>query len=148
MSQNKTWVLTANEAQAKLFKIVQFPKIEQIHSFEHPESRLQNHELVSSKPGRSFDRMGTNRHTYEPKSDPQSLEIEKFAKELNEYLSKALQNKEFDHLYLFAGPYFLGVFRQHLCPHVAAKIKAEVPKDLVKQEKGDIEALIESADIL
>lgn len=148
MGNTKTWVLVASDANAKLYRMSHFPKIEQIHTFEHPESRLLNHELVSSKPGRNFDRTGTNRHSYEPKSDPQQLEAEKFAKEVSDYLHHALQNKEFDHLYLFAGPTFLGFLRQHLDPQVTSRIKAEAAKDLSKREKSEIETHIAEIDLL
>ena len=144
MNHTQTWILTANESLAKIFRLGPFPHIEEIHAIEHPESRLLNQELVSSKPGRVFDRGGINRHSYEPKSDPQTLEIEKFAKEISVFLGKALQNKEFQKLYVFAGPAFLGFLRQSLSAQVQACIISEVDKDIVHEDKNSIEKRIKN----
>lgn len=78
MKKTITWILVAGDAEAKLFKLSNFPHIEQIAVYDHPESRLLDQDLISSRPGRNFDSGGTTRHAYEPHSDPKQLETEKF----------------------------------------------------------------------
>lgn len=139
MNKNATWVVVAGNAEAKIFRLVQFPKIEEHSVLEHPESRLHNRDLISSKPGRNYDKGGTTRHAYEPKTDPKQQEIEKFAKNLSDFLSTSRQNGEFSRLYIMANPSFLGLLRQHLDNQTQSVIVAEIAKDLIGQKKPDIE---------
>lgn len=127
--QKPTWVFVACDAQAKIYKLVQFPKIEEIHSFEHPESRLKDQDLVSSPPGRTFASVGTRRSAYETKTDPKSREIEKFAKELSQKLIQAFNAGEFGRLYLIASPEMMGLIRPQLNGHLKEAIVAEIAKD-------------------
>lgn len=145
MPHQETWVLVANSSQAKLFRLTQFPKIEPIQDFAHPESRLHDQDLISDKPGRNFDRMGTGRHSYESKHDPKSLEIDKFGKILAEHLNLAHENGDFSRLYLLANPSFLGVLRQELNPRLQNAIVSEIAKDMTEHPKSDIEHQIEAA---
>lgn len=139
MSNKTTWIVVANNAQARIFRLVKFPKIEEFAALEHPESRLQNHELVSARPGRTAQKGGTRRHAYEAESDPHQLEMDKFAQQVSHYLKEAHQKKEFSRFYLFASPSFLGLLRQHMDPQMQEAIIAEIPKDMVRQQQSDIE---------
>lgn len=137
--ERPTWIVVANGSQAKIFRLNQFPKLEVLRLFEHPESRLRDTDLTSSRPGRTFDSHGVGRHAYEAKSDPKELEIEKFAKSLGEHLSRSYEKGEFVHLYLFAGPSFLGLLRSHLTRATQEVILAEIAKDMIDHPTVDIE---------
>lgn len=139
MHEQVTWIIAASNAEAKIYKLLQFPKVEEIAVLEHPESRLHNRDLVSSEPGRAFDRGGVTRHSYQSKSEPKQQEADKFAKYIDHYLATAFRQGEFLHLYVLASPNFLGLLRQHMDPHVVKAIVAEIPKDLSKHRKDDIE---------
>lgn len=139
MSNKTTWIVVANNAQARIFRLMKFPKIEEFATLEHPESRLQNRELVSSPPGHTSQKGGTRRHAFDAESDPHQLEMDKFAQQLSHYLKTAHQKKEFFRFYLFASPSFLGLLRQHMDPQVQQSIIAEIPKDMVRQLQSDIE---------
>lgn len=136
---NKTWVVVANSALAKYYKVVKFPKIEEISSLEHPESRLKDSELVSERPGRSFNRVGTGRHAYEPETDPKKYEAEKFAKMVGDKINEAYLSGQFSRLYLIASPTFLGLLRPYLHSKISATIVNEIPKDIVDHSAEEIE---------
>ena len=93
MVNNTTWIIVANSAFATIYRLVKFPKIEKLTSFEHLESRLHDQDLISSKPGRAFEKDGTRRSAYEPETDPKKAEIDKFARQLGSYLSSAHQKR-------------------------------------------------------
>lgn len=137
-----TWVVVANSAVARVFRLVHFPKIEEIAYLEHPESRLLNKELVSSKPGRTHNRVGFGRSAYEPKADHQLLEVEIFAKALSNFLQQGYEKKEFGRLYLFANAEFLGFLRQNLPVRVRESLVCEVSRDFTEYAKQDIEELL------
>lgn len=138
MNRNTTWVVVASNAMAKIYRLVQFPKIEEINFLEHAESKLRNQDIHSSPPGRSFDSLGGGRHAYN-ETDFKQLEIDKFARQICKFLSSARQNEEFFRLYLFANPPFLGLLRQHLDPQTKQTLVAESQKDLINNPKEDIE---------
>ena len=133
-----TWVLVADKRKAKIFRIVKFPKLEEISYMEHPESRLHNQDLISSKPGRSFQSVGKSRSAYQPETEPKHLEAAKFATEIAHALYKASLEGEFNQLYIIAEPSFLGLLRSHLNPNVQKYIIAEMAKELTS---SDVEAI-------
>lgn len=141
--QNKntssTWVLVADNCQAKIYKLVKFPKIEELASLDHPESRLKDHELISSKPGSGAQRSINVRYSYEPEVDHKQLEAIKFAKEVTNYLASAGTNGEFSRLYVIAEPSFLGLLRQHFTPGLQKMIVRELAKQLTTQNVASVE---------
>lgn len=142
MRNQTTWVVVSNSSQAKLFRITKFPKIEIITTLEHPESRLHNVDLVSSKPGRAFDKMGPGRHSYVPVTEPKQVEVEKFAKDLAKFLTTAHFKGDFYRLYLIASPAFLGLLRKELDAKTQGAIVSEIAKDMTEHVNADIEAHI------
>lgn len=143
MQNNATWVVVANSAQAKIYRVVRFPKVEEIASLDHPESRLLNQELVSSAPGRTFQSGGVTRHSYQSKTSPKQVEIEIFARYLADHLCSTCQKGEFKRLYLFASPEFLGLLRPHFDHRLQQTLIAEVPKDVTEYTKAHIEEYLQ-----
>lgn len=139
MQSKNTWIVVANSSEAKIYKLVQFPKIEELDALIHPKSRLQNHDIVESKGGTNFDSVGGGRHSYEPKTDPQHAENEKFAKIISSYLADAHEKGAFSRLYIMASPAFLGLLRKQLNPKTQQTIVHELAKDIVVHKKADIE---------
>lgn len=133
------WVVVADSCKAKIFRVVKFPKLEEIAYLEHPESRLHNQDLVSSKPGRGFQSVGNSRSAYQQETEPKQVESIKFATEVAQHLYVASNKGEFSKLYLFAEPSFLGLLRQHLHPQIQKHIAAEVPKELTSSSIESIE---------
>lgn len=147
MKKTITWILVASDAEAKLFRLSNFPHIEQIAVYDHPESRLLDQDLTSSKAGRNFDSTTVSRHAYEPHSDPKQLEVEKFAKFLTDLLATEYYNAQFHRLFIIAGPEFLGYLRKHLNQQLKDIIVAEVAKDVVKHNKSQVEELISNTTL-
>lgn len=135
-----TWVVVADNCQAKIFRSVKFPKLEEVAYLEHPESRLHNQDLISSKPGRSGQRVSNTRYSYQPETEPRQLEAMKFAVDLSKYLSSAEREGQFQQLYLLAEPSFLGILRQHLSPDIKKLIIAELAKELISCDTATIES--------
>lgn len=143
-NNTRTWVVVADSCQAKIFRVVKFPKIEEIAIIEHPEGRLNNQELSSSKPGRSHTRGGGIRYSYEPELDPKQIEADKFALHLNNLLTLEESKGEFNRLYVFAGPEFLGRLRHHMNTQVRKTIVGELNKELTNGSLEDIEKHLEN----
>ncbi len=139
MSHTTTWIVVANSSHAKIFRLAKFPKIEELISMDHPESRLHNQDLEGRKPGRNFQSGGTTRHAYQPETEPKEVEIEKFAKTLSDYISSSHQKGDFARLYIMASPAFLGLLRQNIHSTTQKAIVAEVAKDMTERSTSEIE---------
>lgn len=143
MQNSTTWVLVANSSLAKIFKVTKYPKLEIVTTLQHPESKLHDIDLVSTKPGRAFDRLGGGRHSYQQVTDPHHFEMEKFAKEVSKHLRSAFLKGDFQRLYLIASPQFLGLLRQELDNKTQSAIANTIHKDMTELTTESIEQHLE-----
>ncbi len=139
MPHTTTWIIVANSSHATIYRMTKFPKMEQISTFDHPESRLHDIDLVSTRPGRGFESTGTTRHAYQQMTDPKHTEIDIFAKSLSDYLDAAFLKGDFSRLYVVANPSFLGLLRKHLNAKTQHSVVGEIAKDMTEQPVAVIE---------
>jgi protein required for attachment to host cells len=96
-----------------------------------PESRLQNQEIVSDRPGRGFSSAASSiRHGFEPPHDYHKLEKHNFTAALAQTLEDARNRGEFDCLVLVAPRRSLGELHALLSPQVKRMVSHEIAKDL------------------
>lgn len=129
-NSKEIWIVIASRAEANIYRVENNIIGSLVCKLEHPESRLQDHELVTSGPGKAYDSMGKGRHMVEPRTSPQKLEFTLFAKDLAEKLDRARIEGLLERFYLVANPSFLGLVRQELNKHTLALLVGEVGKDL------------------
>src|SRR5262245_42681650 len=136
--KKETWILVSNSSMAKIFRIEKNQNLIEIAQLTHPESRLHERDLVSSKPGRDFDSMGSSRHAYEAQHSQKSTEFHLFARHISNFLSSAQSEGKYDKLYIAASPVFLGILRQELSRPINMLIAGEVDKDMTQMAPGEI----------
>ena len=77
---NKTWILIAHRAGARIFENDGPGKgLKHVDAIAHPEGRLENKALGSDKPGRSFDSHGPGRHALGKEHGPAETVAQEFA---------------------------------------------------------------------
>ncbi len=135
-----TWVVVANSSSAHIYKVEDNQLVSEISHAEHPESRLHEGDLVTSKPGRQQDSVGSNQHSYESETSPKKQEFKNFAQELANLLERAREDGKVGKLYIAAGPAFLGMLRPALSSTTSQLVAAEVDKDLTHAKLDDIRA--------
>lgn len=135
----KVWVVVANSTLARIFKAETIQHLKELETLIHPASRQHPRDLVSDKPGRTFESIqnGT-RHAMEPKTNPQQIEFEEFAKFLSKHLDAACNDGLCTKIYLAANPLFLGLLRQHLKPKTIQIIADQVDKDFTHMTPDEI----------
>jgi protein required for attachment to host cells len=133
-----TWVLVANSSMAKIFKAEKNRVLKELEVMEHPESRLHDRDLVTSRPGRTFNSVGASRHAMEPQTSPKEVEFTNFARQISERLNQARAEGLYHKLYVVASPSFLGLLRQILNSSVTQVIAGEVSKDMTQSLPEDI----------
>lgn len=128
--KKQIWVIVANSSSAVIYEAVNNNSLKEVERFDHPNSRLHDQDLVSSRPGRTFDSMGPGRHAMEPPTSPKYHEFQVFAQNLAKRLEHAANEFLFTRLYVAANPQFLGILRDTFSTRVKNLIAAEVDKDL------------------
>jgi len=136
--KKETFVVVANSSFAKLYKAINNHALTELESWEHPESRLHDQDLVSSRPGRAFDSMGPGRHAMQTPVSPKTHEFHVFAKAIAEQLDKVVAKGEVKKIYIAAPPAFLGILRQRLSNGVTQLIAGEFDKDFTMMSSDQI----------
>ncbi len=128
--KKSVWIVVANRAVARLFRTSQpTGPLEEMDSFIHPEGRMLDQELVSDRPGRSFERFGPSRHAEDPDTTATAHEMASFAIELSRFLHKARTEGQFDALAMIAAPAFLGAMREHLDAATRERVMLEAEQE-------------------
>ena len=126
-----TWILVADGSQARLFRSDGPGRgVAPLSDDLLTGCNLPGREIMSDRPGRTFDSAGQGRHAMEPRTDPREVEKRRFAHTLAAMLEDRLNQGRFDRLVLVAPPRALGQLRGELSKSVRDKISAELAKDL------------------
>ena len=116
----RTCILVADASRARLYlRNDGSTKLQLSQEFEHPASRAKGMNLMTDKPGRSYDSgLQTDaRSSKEYRSAPKQVEAEKFARGLGRRLAAMFDAHEFDEVVIAAPPKFLGLLRSALGTH-------------------------------
>lgn len=141
MKPTTTWILIADGARAQIFANHGPGKgMEAVAGGKFSADHRPDHEIMSDRPGRTFESVGTARHAIEPRHDPHRELKRAFSEELAAMLDKQLARKAYDRLVLVAPPTTLGDLRAALSEHVKAALYAELDKDLTKTPAHELPA--------
>src|SRR6516164_4345310 len=124
MKPTRTWILIADGARGRILQNDGPGKgLQALEGRVWQGDHVATHELMTDRPGRS---------AIEPHSDPHRQLKRNFVHRLADALADGSRDRAYDRLILVAAPSALGDLRAALSPEVAAKVVAEVPKDLTK----------------
>jgi protein required for attachment to host cells len=136
-----TWILVADEARARLFEAVRRDgEIEEIYGFVHEASRAHGRDLTTERPSRTQESVGGARHAIEPHTDIETIEAQRFARALAEFLEGGRTSHRFDQLTLLAAPRFLGLLRSALGTELRKLVTREVAKEVTTERADQIQA--------
>lgn len=136
------WIVVADAARARILSCEgrACHGLVDVEALSHSESRAQNQDLVSDRPGRGWGSAhGEGRHAFEEPTEPAQHERDRFARMVAERLKSAHHEGVYKHLVIVAAPSFLGALREVMDRAVAHTVRVEVAKNVVKIE--DPEAL-------
>ncbi|WP_420848022.1 host attachment protein [Nitratireductor luteus] len=134
MKKPRTWILVADGAKARIVrKLACDTEIGErlddlIYEVEHKPLR----QIMSDRPGRSFESCGARRSAIEYHSDPVRDRQVRFALMLSEHLQDRHTAGQFDRLAIVAEPRMLGILRQLLPQTLKELVVSEIGKDLTK----------------
>lgn len=135
----KTWVVAAESSRARIFSLEnRIAPLRAVDDLSNPVARTHERDLISDRPGRSFDSGGEGRHSMEPQVDPKHHEAVAFAKRINERLEQGRTKGDFEELILIAPPEFLGILRQNLNGNTVKHVTKTIAKHLVQKDETEI----------
>ena len=124
-----TWVVVADGSRARF--LVREGR-QELHEFEvlvAPDSRLEEHDQVSDRPGRIETASG-GVHSLGSRNATRQHAFEAFARRVAGRIDDGRKSGALDRLILVAAPRFLGRLRAHLSEPSAALVAATVDKAL------------------
>ncbi|HHF7368096.1 TPA: host attachment protein [Legionella bozemanae] len=129
--QHATWILTADTSTCRIYKSTTKPyQFSLVKELSHPEAKLRDIEMTSSKPGR-FNTGTTTQGTYTQQSDPKEIENDNFAREIAEELDNGRNNHDYDRLIIVAPPHMNGLLLQHTNKHINNLITYNIKNDVI-----------------
>lgn len=146
----KLWVLIADSSRAELVEVEGMgKKIQRIHLYDHPKGRAKNMALESDRPGRSFDRVGGQKHGMEQERGPHFHERQIFARQLMDVLQQGQQNKKFDEFAIIAPAAFLGELNHNMTKQLKEQLSKEVTHDIIsiQEEKKRYDLMCKYLDL-
>jgi protein required for attachment to host cells len=132
-----SWILIANRTGARIVD-KQGPNLTLRETISHEAGRQRDRDVESDRQGRTFDRMGGNRHALSSSETPHDHDAKAFARELADRLRAEHLEQRFEHLVLVAEPRFLGFLREALDDVTARTVVATVGKDLAEVALHDL----------
>ena len=125
-------IVVADQAEAIFYDAVSLQaRPKEVGRISDPVAHLHNRDMMSDRPGRSYESVGGQRHAIEREDDPRRREALRFAKRISRRLDDARRKGEFDELVVVAGPPFLGMMRSELSRPTRQRVVHEIRKDLV-----------------
>ena len=131
MRDKVTWIVIADGARAQIFaQKGRMADLEPVLSRNCHAGRQRSQELVSDRPGRTFDSGGQGRHAKEPPTDPHRHAKALLAHEIADLLDRERKRHAYESLVLVAPAQALGDLHRHLDTATRKLVKVEIVKDL------------------
>ncbi len=137
----KTWALVTNGVRARILCGLEAGVSADSIELVSKASSTHLRDILSDKSGRSFASDGSGRRSaMEPGSDPILRDMQDFAHETCDRLSRHLKAGDFRRLAIFSSPKMLGILRQCLPASLADTIIFERDSNLVGMPEHDLRA--------
>lgn len=134
-----TWVINTNTNSCQIYYYQKNPPtLTLLKELSHPENKLKASEsLTSDKPGR-YQTDSAAHGTYTPHSDPKSVQIDNFSREIANELNLGRNTRAYEKLIIITPPHMNGLLFQHLNKHVKELVVNTIQKDLHHLSSHDL----------
>lgn len=137
-----TWVLIADGARARVLEASGPGRGLEETGAEMEGTTKPARDLVTSRPGRTFDIGGPGRHAMESPTDPKVHAEAEFLRGVIARLDDEAKTDAFDRLILVAPPKALATLRQNLPKRLSDRVTGELAKDLTNIPDPDLPPLL------
>ena len=135
------WIVVADSVRARAYAAgAARGALNEVAAWTHEPSRQREQDLVSVRPGRTFDSVGGGRHALEPGRTQKRHEAEAFAGEIADALRRARNEQRYESLVLVAAPEFLGLLRAALDAPTGQRVAHTIDKNLTELDAAALRA--------
>jgi protein required for attachment to host cells len=139
-----TCIVACSSAEARLWRSTsRFGEWRFLTSISNPSAANREAAFSSDRPGRAFDSFGAGRHSMSQAKSGRDHDLWLFAKQLADYLDRAIANADFAHIVLIAAPKFLGCLRNEMSDGARRALVLEAPKNLTDLNDSAIKKYFE-----
>lgn len=124
------WVVNCNTTICRIYEYDKPDHFILVKKIDHPETRLKNSDLTSDRPGH-YQTGSSARGAYSPDTDPKTIKIVEFLKEVAKELDKGRNDRAYHHLIIVASSQTSGILNQQLNKHVNNLISNHIHKDMI-----------------
>ena len=149
-----TRIVVADQAEARFYDLDESDEpLRWVGHLTDPLAHHHDRDFSSDRPGRVFDhapgshqrRGAVAHHGTGGERSPRKHEAELFAARIAHELQAAQREGRYDRLVLVVGLPFLGTLRAALPKHVRESVFEEIPKDLLHEPEGALQAHVMKA---
>jgi protein required for attachment to host cells len=161
MSQSKTattvrrraldrlWIVVADGGQARVLGVTGDRRgLVMLREMSSVDAHRRTQELVSDRPGRSFESGATARHAIAPRQDAHAVARQRFIGQVAQMLMEDNRARQFDELVLIIAPGLSATLRDALDEATRARVRETLVKDLTKVPLRDIYDRLVDAGLL
>ena len=133
------WVINTNSNVCRIYDYQKAPgALTLLKELKHPESRgKKENYLTSDKPG-AYTAGDVAHGTHSPHTDPKTVEIEKFSREIASELDHGRKVNLFEKLIIITPPQMSGLLLNQLDKHVKEKVTHKFQKDLLHLSEKEL----------
>jgi protein required for attachment to host cells len=145
-SLDRRWIVVADGGNARVLTIsADRTSLVTQREMMSADVHRKTHDLISDRPGRSFESGSSTRHSIEAKTDPHELAKERFVADVGAMLVEQNRAGAFDDLVLIVTRAQAKSLKSALDTATAARVTHTWTKDLVKTPNAEIwDRLIEA----
>lgn len=141
------WIVTANSNMCRFYHFDKHEvKIDLLKELTHPTNKLKKSDyLTSDKPGH-YNTDGSGGGSYSPHTDPKTVEIDNFAREIAHELNHGRNSNAYNHLIIITAPHMNGLIFKHLNKHVKTLVTQEIQKDVMSLAHHELLSFLKEND--
>lgn len=127
-----TWIVTANSNLCRIYHLNKhIAETALVKEINHAENKLKKSVFLTTDRAGHYQADSTSGGSYSPHTDPKTVEIDNFAREIAHTLNQARNQNAYQNLILIASAHMSGLLHQHLDKHVVVLIRNEIQKDVM-----------------
>lgn len=137
------WVVIADSNHCCIYSYQRTPALlNLVKEMVHPEIRQKTSEfLTSDKPGHYKAKDGAH-GAFMPPTDPKEVAMNKFAKEISEFLDSSRKKQSYDKIIFIAAPRVNGLIYNQLNQNVTHLITNNINKDYMHMSDNELLAYL------
>lgn len=143
---DRVWIVVADGGMARVLGVTGDRRgLSVLREMTSVDAHRRAHDLVTDRPGRSFESASTTRHGITPRTDPHDAARERFIAQLAAMLVEDNRARQFDELILIVAQGLSSPLREAMDSATRARVRETLLKDLTKAPLAEIhDSLIEA----